>query len=92
MKMSSVKVFRIKAVINRGGRESFEITREFRATKQDDAIESFYSLLGSWHGVKRRMITIKNVEEISSLEEIRNPLIKEMMEADKNDLIIPYRK
>ncbi len=91
-KMSTVKVYQIKATVNRGGKEKFSITREFRATKPEDAIDRFYSLLGSWHRVKRRMIVIEEIKEITSPDDIKTPLIREMVEADKNELIIPYKK
>ncbi len=92
MMSSAVKIYRVKAIVKRGGRNAFEITREFRATKPEDAIELFYSLIGSWHGVKRRMIDVKEVTEITSPDDIKNPLIKEMATANKEELLIPFRE
>jgi len=57
-----------------------------------DAIEEVYSLLGSKHRVKRRLIYIRDedIREVTNPEEIKDPVVKAFV--DSESLIIPIKK
>lgn len=79
-----VKVFRIKGRFRCG--EFFqEFRKEVPAIVPKHALEKVYSEIGSKHGVKRHQILIEKIEEIS-LEEVENPLIREILgETDERE-------
>ncbi|EHP86600.1 50S ribosomal protein L18Ae [Methanotorris formicicus] len=72
-----IKVFRIKGeIVDKD--EPMVFTKEYRALKEEDALELLYSEIGSKHGVRRRMIKVHEVEEISE-DEITDPILKKMI-------------
>ena len=60
--MSSVKTFKIRGHIRKGG-ENLPFHKEIRALKKEDALQTLYSDLGSRHKARRFMITVTSVEE-----------------------------
>jgi large subunit ribosomal protein LX len=72
-----VKIFRIKGEIL-GKDEPMIFTKEYRALKEEDALELLYSEVGSRHHVRRRMIKIHEVKEISE-DEVTDPILKKML-------------
>ncbi|RLF91250.1 50S ribosomal protein L18a [Thermococci archaeon] len=82
--MHMVKVFRIKGRFRCG--EFFqEFRKEVPAIVPKHALEKVYSEIGSKHGVKRHQILIEKIEEIS-LEEVENPLVREILgETDERE-------
>ena len=53
--------------------------KEIISSSKPKAKEKIFSLMGSKHGVKRRVIEIDEIEEVPS-EEIENPIVKYLME------------
>jgi len=54
-------------------------SKEVIGNDENEARERLFSILGSRHRVKRRMIKIDNIQEISK-DEIEDPVIKYMVE------------
>ncbi|RLF52800.1 MAG: 50S ribosomal protein L18a [Thermoplasmata archaeon] len=73
-----MKVYRVAGKFLMG-----EIWQTFRkeiiGNSEEEAKERIYSILGSRHKVKRRMIKIESIEEIQK-NEISDPVIKYMVE------------
>ncbi len=73
-----MKVYRVAGKFLMG-----EIWQPFRkeiiGNSEEEAKERIYSILGSRHKVKRRMIKIESIEEIQK-NEISDPVIKYMVE------------
>ena len=72
---TTIKNFLITGSYTHKGKQ-VKFKREFRAVKQEDAVEKIYLNLGSNHGVKRNLIKIADVKEISA-DEIQDKLVKE---------------
>ncbi len=72
----SVHIFRLKGTYYFNKRK-FRFSQEIRAINEDNAREQLYSLLGSFHRVKRQAITINQIEIITP-EEAEKPLIREL--------------
>lgn len=62
--MDEVKVFRIAGRFPMGFKK-MRFVKEIRALKPEHAIEKIYSELGSRHKLKRTMIKIELIEEIT---------------------------
>ncbi len=54
-------------------------TKEIISSSKPKAKEKIFSLMGSKHGVKRRVIEIEEIEEVSP-EEVENPIVKYLLE------------
>ena len=54
-------------------------SKEVIGNDENEARERLFSILGSRHRVKRRMIKIDNIKEVSK-DEIEDPVIKYMVE------------
>jgi len=54
-------------------------SKEVMGDDEEEARERIYSLFGSRHKVKRRMIKIEGMKEVAK-EEIEDPVIKYMVE------------
>lgn len=52
-----------------------EFSKEFRALREEDAIELLYMDLGSKHRIKRGAISVTKIEVIKSIEEVKDPVI-----------------
>jgi ribosomal protein L20A (L18A) len=73
-----IKIFQVEGVINRPG-YFMPFTKEFRALKKEDVIETVYADLGSQQKAKRFQIRISSIKEISR-EAVTNPVIRELNE------------
>jgi large subunit ribosomal protein LX len=74
--LSEVKIFRVKGEIRKPGfRTAF--TREVRAIKQEDAVETIYAEIGSQHKAKRFQVKILEIKEIKP-EEVTSQLIRKL--------------
>ena len=73
--MSEIKIFRIIGTYLKDHKK-YLFRKEFRALKQEDALEKAYTHITSI-GILRRQIRIKEIKEIS-LDEVENYLIKEL--------------
>jgi len=75
-------IFRISGTY-RSKRGHIEFSKEFRALREEDAIERLYAELGSKHRIKRTAINLKKIERIESLADVKNALILRLsMETD----------
>ncbi|HIP16699.1 MAG TPA: 50S ribosomal protein L18a [Methanothermococcus okinawensis] len=73
-----VKIFKITGKIL-GKDEVMVFTKECRALKEEDALEYIYSDLGSKHHVKRTLIKIEEIKEITK-DEVTDQVIQKIME------------
>ncbi|ABR55716.1 50S ribosomal protein L18Ae [Methanococcus aeolicus] len=71
------KIYRIKGKIV-GKDEPMVFTKEYKAMKEEDAIEKIYSEIGSKHNVKRASIKIIEVSEISA-DEVQDPILQAVL-------------
>ncbi len=78
--MVEAKIFRIKGKIL-GKDEVMEFSREYKALKEEDVIETIYSDLGSKHHVKRTLIKIEEIKEISE-DEITDPILEKIVKGE----------
>lgn len=76
----SVQIFRLEGTYIRDKR-NYRFSQEIRALTEENAREQLYSLLGSFHRVKRAAITIENIAVIPP-EESENPLIRKLSGID----------
>ncbi len=76
--MSEVKIYRIKGYAKFGFR-MLEVVKEVRALTREEALEKFYSEVGSNHKLKRRQIRNIVIEEIKP-EEVRSQTMKMLLE------------
>ena len=67
-------IFRISGTY-KSKRGSIEFSKEFRALREEDAVEHLYAELGSKHRIKRAAINVEQIEKVESLEDVKNPLI-----------------
>jgi large subunit ribosomal protein LX len=72
----SVQIFRIEGTYVRVKRK-YSFSQDIRALTEDNAREQLYSLLGSFHRVKRSAITVETVSVIQP-EESEKPLIRKL--------------
>ena len=72
----SVQIFRIEGIYVRDKRK-YRFSQEIRAITEENAREQLYSLLGSFHRVKRPAITVENVTVIQP-ENSEKPLIRKL--------------
>lgn len=68
------QIFRIIGTY-RSKRGAVEFSKEFRALREEDAVEQLYTELGSKHRVKRPSISVTKIETIKSIEEVKDPII-----------------
>jgi large subunit ribosomal protein LX len=71
----SVRIYRVVGQM-RIGTQWQRFSLEVPAVKPREAIEAAYANLGSRHGLKRSMIIIENVKEISKDEVKRNEVLQ----------------
>ena len=76
----SVQIYRVEGTYNRLNRQ-FRFSQEIRAMTEDDAREQLYSLLGSFHRVKRAAVEIENIEVIPP-QDAENTLIRKLSGID----------
>ncbi|RLI30147.1 50S ribosomal protein L18a [Candidatus Bathyarchaeota archaeon] len=72
--MSEVKTFRVSCQVKLGFR-TLSFYKEVRALTVEEALEKFYSDVGSNHKLKRSQLKKIRVEEIKP-EEARSPVIR----------------
>ncbi len=76
MSEERLKPFRVKGSFMMGG--GWQVfSKEFCAMDEDDCTEQAYSVLGSRHGVKRKLININRIEMIRNINDIKDPVIKD---------------
>jgi|Deesub1362A_J573_1020465.scaffolds.fasta_scaffold11255_2 large subunit ribosomal protein LX len=70
-----MKAFRISGMmwVPSEGRWA-KFTKDLVAENDEEAVEKTYSIIGSKHGLKRRQIEIKSVEEIAP-EDSEDPVV-----------------
>lgn len=73
-----MKAFRIEGTFPMGREKDQRFVREVACKDKDEAREMTLSELGSEHGVKRRMISIKEVKEIKP-EEVTSPVVRSLI-------------
>jgi len=73
-----MKVYRIKGKFLMG-KIWQPFSKEFIGENEEEAKERMYSIIGSRHRVKRRMIKVEEIKEINR-DEIEDPVIKYMVE------------
>ena len=73
-----MKVFRIAGLYSPKGKKWYKFTKDLIADSKPEAEEKAYSLLGSKYGIKRRLIKINEVKEISP-EESSDPMVRYSM-------------
>jgi len=73
-----MKAFRIEGSFPMGRERDQRFVREVACKDKEEAKEITLSELGSEHGVKRRMITIKDVKEIKP-EEVTSPTVRSLI-------------
>ena len=78
-----MKSFRVIGSYSPKGKKWYRFTKDIVAEDKRNAIEKSYSLLGSKYGIKRNLIIIKEVKEISP-EESNDPVVK-YYARDKNE-------
>lgn len=70
-----MKAFRVSGEYSPKGKKWHRFTKDVVAENDKDALERVYSVMGSKHGIKRRLIRIKEVVEISP-EESEDPVVR----------------
>jgi large subunit ribosomal protein LX len=76
--LSEVKTFRISCSVKFGFRE-LPVVKEVRALTREEALEKFYSEVGSNHKLKRKQLKNISIEEIK-LEEVKSQSLKILLE------------
>ncbi len=71
------KIYRIKGEVL-GKDEPMVFTKEYKVMKEEDAIEKIYLEIGSKHRVKRTLIKILSVEEITA-DEVQDPILQAIL-------------
>ncbi len=72
------KIFRVKGKIV-GKEEPMVFTKEYKSLKEEDVLELVYSDIGSKHHVKRTLIKVEEIKEISK-DEITDPILQKIVE------------
>jgi large subunit ribosomal protein LX len=72
-----MQVFKITGNYRKGKR-SQKFTKEIITENKQKAEEYILSIMGSKHRVKRREITIENIEKIST-DQVTDPIIRQMI-------------
>jgi len=72
-----IKIYRISGKIL-SKEEPMFFRKEYRALKKEDALEYLYSEMGSKHHVKRTLIKIEKIEEISE-DEVTDPVLQSII-------------
>ena len=75
-----VQIFRIIGTY-KSKRGPVEFNKEFRALREEDAIEQLYAEVGSKHRIKRNLISVKSVEKVTS-NQITNQFILRLSMSD----------
>jgi len=70
-----MKAFRVHGEYSPRGKRWFKFSKDVIAESEKDALERVYSVMGSKHGIKRRLIKIKAIKEIG-VEESEDPVVK----------------
>lgn len=83
----SVKVFRISGSFKKR-QETTDFSKEICALTEEHAKEKLYAEFGSRNRIKRRKVSIKNIDEIS-FDEITDPYVQKIV---TGDFKIPYKE
>jgi large subunit ribosomal protein LX len=73
-----MKAFKISGTFNMGLNVNQPFAKEMVADNKTAAREKALSDIGSRHNIKRRLITIKKIDELKP-EEITDPIIKDLV-------------
>ncbi|MFX1250436.1 MAG: 50S ribosomal protein L18Ae [Promethearchaeota archaeon] len=87
---SEVKVYLIKGYFRQHNKK-IHFSKELRALKEKDALEILYCDIGSRHRVKRNLFHIEEISIITSPEEIKTPVIRQLTEAEADLKVHPRR-
>jgi len=71
------KIYRVKGKFALG-EETQIFTKELKAVNKEDIFEKIYADFGSKHRIKKSMIKIEEIDEISP-DEVIDPLIKALV-------------
>ena len=77
--MAKLKAFRVTGEFM-SGRSWQRFSKEFAAESSEQSAELAYSILGSDHGVKRKFINIRNIEQIKKPENVQDPVVRERLQ------------
>ena len=73
-----MKVFRIYGLYSPKGKNWLKFTKDVVAEDTEAAREKVYSIMGSKYGIKRRLVDIKEIEEIKP-EDSSDPMVQYLM-------------
>ncbi|NHJ40876.1 MAG: hypothetical protein FK731_12670 [Asgard group archaeon] len=76
-----VKNYRI-TLLEKPLKNKMQYEVDVRATNKDDALEKAYSRIGSKHRVSRKLLQVKSIKEIKTIE-LKNPILREIASDDK---------
>ena len=76
--MTALKAYRIEGNFPMGINRKQKFVKEMACKDEAEAKEMLYSLLGSEHGVKRRMIKIAKIEIVNP-EDVTSPQVRHML-------------
>ncbi len=77
----SVKIYRIKGLMKLRTGETQKFSIELTALREEHALETLYSLLGSRHKLKRKHIKVESIEEVKP-EEVKSDYIRDLLAVD----------
>ncbi len=86
--MSELKIFRISGFYKKAKRK-IPINMDVRALKEEDALETMYSVIGSKHLVRRSDIFIPKEGGITVLENADIARTREFADIDEEGFVIP---
>ncbi len=78
-----MKVYRVRGLYSPKGKKWHKFTKDVIAEDDTSALERVYSVMGSKHGIKRRLIKIEDVKEIAP-DESEDPVVRYYM-SGKNE-------
>ncbi|MFX0062646.1 MAG: 50S ribosomal protein L18Ae [Candidatus Hermodarchaeota archaeon] len=87
---SEVKVYLIKGYYRQRNKK-IRFSKELRALKEADALEKLYCDIGSRHRIKRNLFHIEEISIITSPEEIKTDVIRQLTEAEADLQVYPRR-
>ena len=70
-----MKAFRVSGLYSPRGKRWHKFTKDVIAENNEKAVERVYSVMGSKHGIKRRLIKITEIREIKP-DESEDPVVR----------------
>lgn len=87
---SEIRVYLVKGHYRQNGKK-IPFSKEVRALKQEDALEHVYADIGSRHRIKRNLFLIEDISTITSPDQIKSVMIRQLTEADASLKLHPRR-